>query len=91
MWRVWLRANPELQGLPDFIDVTPGRFTATLDMLVAREPGDFDVTLLDEGGAVLTGGNPLRVYRHTALLPFWADLHGHLCIFSAAAMVTHSR
>ena len=71
-----LRANMDVQGLPESVAFEKGEFTQTIDKLTVQEEGDLVVELLDGEGAVVARSNPLRIAAGAALLPYWGDLHG---------------
>ena len=74
--RLTLRANLEVDGLPETVDLAPGAFTRVIEDLRVREPGDLEIEILDQEGRGLTRSNPLRIARESVLQPYWGDLHG---------------
>ena len=75
-----LRANMDVDGLPDSITFEKGTFANIVDALTVQEEGDLVVELVDElsdgGDPVVARSNPCRIAAEAALLPFWGDLHG---------------
>ncbi len=75
-----LRANMPVQGLPDHIEFEAGKFGVIVEDLSCDAPGDLVVEMVTGSGNVAARSNPLRVVAaddaRTALLPYWADLHG---------------
>ena len=69
-----LKASPLLRGLPEM--VRHQGFATIIEGLIADEPGDIEVQLLDESGAPLARANALRIVAEADRLPYWADLHG---------------
>lgn len=70
-----LRADGEIVGLPERIELLPGRFALEIDNLLVARPQDVRIELLDDSGAVAAETNPLRVEK-SAAVHFWGDLHG---------------
>jgi hypothetical protein len=74
---VRLRSDGLLQGLPETLQLTEGRFGAVAEGLYASAPGDFAVHVLNESGEELCRSNPMRVISAgAALRHFWGDTHG---------------
>lgn len=71
-----LRSSVPVAGLPDSVRIEPGRFTVEIPGLSVAGPGDVAIRLEDEAGNEVARANPLRIVAETALIPFWADLHG---------------
>ncbi|MEE8536178.1 MAG: DUF3604 domain-containing protein, partial [Kiloniellales bacterium] len=71
-----LRSSAPLANLPEALRFRPGQFTVEIDGLTADAPGEVDLEVLGEDGAVLARANPLRVVAEAELLAYWADLHG---------------
>ncbi len=71
-----LRSSAALANLPEALRFRPGQFTVEIDGLTADAPGEVDLEVLGEDGAVLARANPLRVVAEAELLAYWADLHG---------------
>ena len=74
--RFTLEASIPVQGLPAFIDVTPGKLSTTLKGLTVQQIGELRITVRDAQGVVVCRSNPLRITETGELLPYWADLHG---------------
>ena len=73
---VRLKSSHPIKGLPETLTFKRGDFAKVIDGLIVSEPGDMTIALQDESGIALAESNPLRIVKDTALLPFWADLHG---------------
>ena len=71
-----LRPSCPVEGLPESVIFTPGQFTAAVEGLRMREPGELTIDLLDTDDDLLATSNPLRVVEAAELLPYWGDLHG---------------
>lgn len=71
-----LRANLELSGLPESVQLESGQFACRVDGITARERGDLVIELVDPDGAVIARTNPNRIRDSITLLPLWGDLHG---------------
>jgi len=74
--RYRLQASVPIQGLPEALTLAAGELATTLRGLRVVSPGDLVITVLDEAGKVVCLSNPLRISAESALLPYWADLHG---------------
>jgi len=74
--RTGLTSSQSVDGLPDAVDWEPGRFTHELSGLSTDLPGDIVIKVTGGNGATLCESNPLRIVRESALVHFWADLHG---------------
>jgi len=71
-----LRANVPVTGLPARIEVRRGTYAQRIGGLTVNAPGELQVEVLDAGGRAMCSSNPLRIVAASALLPYWADLHG---------------
>ncbi|MGI9371281.1 MAG: DUF3604 domain-containing protein [Hyphomicrobiales bacterium] len=71
-----LRANAPIDGLPESVEFSPGKFAIIIDGLKAQQTGDLLIELVGEDGNVAATSNPLRIVEDTELLPYWGDLHG---------------
>ncbi len=70
-----LEAEGPLEGLPETLDLQPGRFGFEIGGLLLAAPGSARVILRDAQGAEVARSNPLRV-EAAELVHFWGDLHG---------------
>lgn len=74
---VRLKPSRAVVGLPERVELSEGRFGATLEGLIVRETGDLTIDVLGEDGVLLARSNPLRVAEAaTTAVHFWADTHG---------------
>ena len=71
-----LRASRPVNGLPDRIRFPAGEFAYHVEGLSVDAPGDVDIELLDDSGAVLCRANALRIAEKADLRPYWGDMHG---------------
>ncbi|MGD8347854.1 MAG: DUF3604 domain-containing protein [Gammaproteobacteria bacterium] len=71
-----LRANLEVEGLPDSMRFERGKFSCIVENLRVDGTGDLIVELLDADGERVARSNPCRFADETPLLPYWGDLHG---------------
>ncbi|WP_425403666.1 DUF3604 domain-containing protein [Hwanghaeella sp.] len=71
-----LKANMNVEGLPEEVTFKKGEFGVVLEGLTVPEAGDLCVELLDAEGEPLACSNPCRFADTAALLPYWGDLHG---------------
>jgi len=71
-----LQSNAEIENLPGTVTFRPGAFALEVPGLKAGAPGDVEIQLLDQDGAVAARANPLRIVAKADLIPYWADLHG---------------
>ncbi len=75
-----LRPCVPVSGLPLTFTIKPGEGAVRFADLIVSAPGELVIEVLDARGAVLCISNPLRIVAvavaDTALLPYWADLHG---------------
>ena len=71
-----LRANVPVAGLPASIEVRRGAFAHRIGGLSVNATGELHVEVLDASGHTVCVSNPLRIVADSALLPYWADLHG---------------
>ena len=71
-----LRANMNVDGLPQSITFEKGEFTQIVDNLRVEEEADLIVEMVDGDGSVAARSNPCRIAAEAALLPYWGDLHG---------------
>ena len=71
-----LRASMPVAGLPTSIEARRGTFAHRIGGLSVNATGDLHVQVLDAAGHVVCVSNPLRIVADSALLPYWADLHG---------------
>ena len=71
-----LRANIDVDGLPETVTFEKGKFAQIVDNLTVQEDGDLVIELLDSEGSVVARSNPCRIVAEAALLPYWGDLHG---------------
>jgi hypothetical protein len=72
-----LQSDAEIAGLPASVRFAPGAFAAVVEGLRLANPGDAEISVLDEAGSVLCQTNPLRaVEKATELVHFWGDTHG---------------
>ena len=70
-----LHASLKVNGLPERVSISEGKFLTALENLSVEEAGDLVITLIpDDGMATLS--NPCRVVDQLPLLPLWGDLHG---------------
>ncbi|MCB2054722.1 MAG: hypothetical protein KDE35_10825 [Geminicoccaceae bacterium] len=70
-----LEASSAIGGLPDEVEIAPGRFATTLEGLVATGVGDLVVRAFVDGREVARS-NPLRIVAEDEYPSFWGDLHG---------------
>jgi hypothetical protein len=73
---VVLRANANIDGLPETVRLEPGKFSVIVEGLCAEEPGDYGVDVLGENGELLTRSNCMRIVAESPLVHYWGDLHG---------------
>lgn len=73
--RFELRSNLAMKSLPSSFDMAHGQHALQLDGLIAEEPGDLHLEVLQNGEVVATA-TPCRVETDTVLRHYWADLHG---------------
>ncbi|TMH84902.1 MAG: DUF3604 domain-containing protein [Betaproteobacteria bacterium] len=71
-----LRANVPVAGLPASIEARRGGFAHRIGGLSVNATGELHVEVLDASGHTVCVSNPLRIVADSALLPYWADLHG---------------
>src|SRR5436189_697692 len=71
-----LRANVPVAGLPASIEARRGGFAHRVGGLSVNATGELHVEVLDASGHTVCVSNPLRIVADSALLPYWADLHG---------------
>ena len=71
-----LRANVPVAGLPASVEVRRGGFAHRVGGLSVNATGELHVEVLDASGHTVCVSNPLRIVADSALLPYWADLHG---------------
>jgi hypothetical protein len=71
-----LRANMEIDGLPQTVTFENGTYGQIVEDLAVQGEGDLVVELLDAGGMVTAVSNPCRFVATSDLLPYWGDLHG---------------
>ena len=71
-----LRANMEIEGLPESVMFVPGEFSNCAANLTACEVGDLVIELIDTDSNVVCRSNPCRICVDSELLPYWGDLHG---------------
>jgi len=72
-----LESSASVQGLPETMQFERGKFAAITEGLVAEEPGEVVICVVDQTGRKLCRSNPLRVVgKDTALVHFWGDTHG---------------
>lgn len=74
--RYTLRAIGAVTGLPKSFEMRDGQLAQRFENLSIDAPGELSVEVLDAAGKVLCTSNPMRIVAKTALLPYWADLHG---------------
>ncbi len=72
-----VKASAPVDGLPEAVTFSPGRFAEIVEGLTA-EPGIYRIELLGDGGERLAITNPIRIVEKTegGLLHFWGDAHG---------------
>jgi len=76
--KVRLVAASPVRGLPNAIELKPGRFGAAVDGLMVLQPGDVTIDVRDaETDELLCRSSPLRVVAADApLVHYWGDTHG---------------
>lgn len=74
--RLTLRPSKSVRGLPETVELKPGRFAVETDGLSVDIPGDLTIDLLDADGHLAGTSNPLRVSETAPIRHYWADLHG---------------
>jgi len=75
--RLRLQASQPLRGLPEVVDIEPGRTPYVIEDLIAEAAGDVELNLVADNGEHIARANPLRVVTKQALFHrFWGDLHG---------------
>jgi hypothetical protein len=70
-----LKSVSPIGGLPDAALMPRGDGTFIVEGLVAREPGDVSIEILDQRGELLCRSTPLRVLASSAFRHYWGDLH----------------
>ncbi len=90
-----LRASLPVNGLPLTFSADAGEGALRIADLIVTTPGELVIDVLDAHGAVLCTSNPLRIVAQSALLPYWADLHGQseetIGTNSARELITFAR
>jgi hypothetical protein len=69
-----LNTSSPIGGLPAAA-IPDGDGTFIVEGLVAKEPGDMGIEILDESGQLLCRSTPLRVLTNSPYRHYWGDLH----------------
>ena len=72
--RIKIKANMQVIGLPDLVDLRFGDFGIVIEGLSVNAPGLLEVTILNESDQVVAKANPL-VIRADDVAHFWSDMH----------------
>ena len=73
--KIQLRSSAPIDGLPDDVEFSKGKFTAEVEGLSVGKPGKFEVQVLDRNGVELCKTNTL-VVRDSPVRHYWSDMHG---------------
>lgn len=71
-----LEPSLPVEGLPATVTPEPGALSTAIADLKVLAPGELRITVKNAASEVVCRSNPMRVQAETALLPYWADLHG---------------
>ncbi len=71
-----LRANMDVDGMPDAVTFEKGTFAQIIKDLTVGDEGDLVIEMVNADGGVVARSNPLRIAAEAQLLPYWGDLHG---------------
>ncbi|MCH2438423.1 MAG: DUF3604 domain-containing protein [Acidimicrobiales bacterium] len=74
--RLTVRPSRPVEGLPDAVEMTPGRFATVVEDLTVMTPGLLVIDLVDDDGMRVATSNPMQILDGAVLLPWWGDLHG---------------
>jgi len=71
-----LRANMDVDGLPDTVTFEKRTFAQIIEDLTVGDEGDLVIEMVNADGGVAARSNPLHIATEVQLLPYWGDLHG---------------
>lgn len=75
-WRLTLKADRPVAGLPQTIEWPSHESAQRIEGLLVDREADLRLSLTDGSGAVLAVSNPLRVTDRFDWNHYWSDLHG---------------
>ena len=71
-----LRPSRPVQGLPETVRFSPGKFSVICEDLVAEPGSDLTIDLITGDGSLAARSNPLRIAEEAAFRHYWGDTHG---------------
>ncbi len=72
---VQIKASVAVNGLPQTCRFTPGERACVIENLSIDDPGQLEISLLDENNELLARSNPL-IIRDDSYAAYWGDMHG---------------